>query len=118
MRTVLTRGTTHRFGKPENWDADVGGAECGDLLVRAELFGDTRVVQLTSTWKPSDAELAHLNRGGVIECHLLTPTQPPMMLSVVDPTDDILVDDRPEKLTTINEDAHGLGYDEHGSATP
>jgi hypothetical protein len=115
MQNVKTRNSTHNFQKPANWDTEKFG-ECGDLLVRAQT-GEGDVVQLVSTWKPSAAELAHLNRGGVIEMLLCTVSQPPCTLYVVDPVEArFVIDDKP--ALTINEEAHGFGHDEHGPATP
>lgn len=84
MRPTITRGATHLFAPPENWQPETDG-ECGDLQVRAEVFGPREVVELFSTWKPSADELAHLNRGGVMEIGICAATQPVMQARVVDP---------------------------------
>lgn len=84
MNPTTTRDATHNFHAPENWDPTKDG-ECGVLQVRAETYGKRELVQLVSTWKPTADELARLNAGGVIECMLLTTSQPPMALAVVDP---------------------------------
>lgn len=119
MKNIKTRDETHVFKKPGNWDECSGGNDCGDLSVRADKFANTEIVQLNSTWRPTADELAKLNRGGVIEVSLLQPTQPPMCVGVVDPIEEVIVDDRHgSKSITINEDGHGLGYDEHGVSHP
>jgi hypothetical protein len=118
MNPTKTRGVTHNFVAPANWNPETDG-ECGDLEVRRALYGQRGIIEHVSTWKPSADELAHLNRGGVIELSLLALNQAPVGLSVVDPVGEAIVDDRPgTKAVTINEDGHGLGYDEHGPATP
>lgn len=118
MRPTETRGATHNFTAPENWDADTEGP-CGDLQVRAECFGEREVVELISTWKPTEHELAHLNAGGVVEIGLCVINQPPMRAYVVDPVNPALLPYVPPQATepvtderapiTINEDAHGHG---------
>jgi hypothetical protein len=95
------QGATHLFAKPTNWNEADG--TCGDLYVRAETFGESNVVRLVSAWKPSPAELAHLNRGGVIEVGICAKTQPAMCVSVADEHES-----RGPSLT-INEEAHGHG---------
>lgn len=85
MRPTKTRSATHNFHAPENWNPETDGV-CGSLEVRAEVFGEREIVQLVSTWKPTEEELAHLNRGGVVEIGLCQATQPPMCASVVDPS--------------------------------
>jgi len=109
MKPVETRGATHNYQPPANWDEKKDGA-CGDLKVRAEHYGERKIIQLVSTWRPTAVELAHLNRGGVIEMALLTNVQPPCYLSVVDPVGEVIVDDRHgTPAITINEEAHGDG---------
>ncbi len=104
MRPTSTRGATHLFAKPKNWDDETDGT-CGDLQVRAETFGERQIVELISTWKPTAHELAHLNRGGVVEIGICSTTQPPMRAYVVDPEVPLV-----ETATiTINEEAHGHG---------
>ena len=103
MTPTNTRGATHRYAAPENWDADSHG-ECSDLMVRVDLIGARGTIVNTSTWKPSADELAHLNAGGVVELAILTQTQPVVSMAVVNPV-------------VPGEHAVG-GYDEHGPATP
>ncbi len=83
MKPTNTRDATHLFAKPANWDDEADGP-CGDLQVRAETFGERSIVELISTWKPTEHELAHLNRGGVVEIGICATTQPPMRAYVVD----------------------------------
>lgn len=118
MKPTNTRAATHLFAKPANWNSEKDG-ECGDLIVRAETYGKSEIVQLVSTWKPSEAELVMLQNGGVIEVSLCTPSQPAMAVAVVEPfildrepvsssltdTDQVTLD----KVVTINEEAHGHG---------
>jgi hypothetical protein len=116
MKPTITRGATHNFHAPKNWDAATMGGECGVLQVRAETFGKAEVVELISTWKPSEGELAILREGGVIEIGLCQATQPPMSVNVVDPVNPALVKYLPRDETadqrkpaiTINEDGHGF----------
>jgi hypothetical protein len=108
MRPTITRDATHNFQAPENWDAEKDG-ECGDLLVRAELYGESKIIQLVSAWKPSASELALLNAGGVVEVMLCVPNQPVMAVAVVEAAEPaaVIVDNR--EPITINEGAHGHG---------
>lgn len=108
MTPTNTRGATHNFHAPKNWDEAKDGA-CGALEVRAETYGESGLMQLVSTWHPSADELARLNAGGVIECMLITTGQPPMTLAVVDAL--VPPAAKPEvPHITINEDAHGDDY--------
>jgi len=112
MRPTVTRGATHNYQKPDNWNAEKDG-ECGDLQVRAETYGESKIIQLVSTWKPNSAELKLLKQGGVVEVMLLTPIQPPMAVSVVEPIEPALIKYVvPQGGLTINEIAHG--DDSHG----
>src|ERR1700757_2469177 len=86
MRPTKTRGETNCFKAPKNWDPEKDG-ECGDLSVRVEYYGERKLIQHVSTWKPSAADLEFLNNGGVIECMLVAAGQPPMALAVVEPVD-------------------------------
>jgi hypothetical protein len=104
MLPTVTRDATHLFSKPENWDAKTMDGECGDLQVRAEVFGEAKVVELISTWRPNGHELAHLNRGGVIEIGICSATQPAMRVYVVDPVE---TEQPKTNAITINEEAHG-----------
>lgn len=106
MRPTVTRGATHNFQKPENWDDEADG-KCGDLQVRAEVYGERQVIELISTWKPSQHELFLLNAGGVIEVGLTTVSQPPMRLYVVDPVE-------PALLPYVAPQADHVG-DDHGA---
>jgi hypothetical protein len=110
MKPTVTRGATHNFQAPENWDASTDGP-CGDLQVRADCFGERDIVELVSTWRPSADELVRLLHGGVVEIGLCVTTQPPMRAYVVDPVEPALVPyvhAQDEKAAiTINEEAHG-----------
>ncbi len=136
MLPTVTRGATHLFAKPANWQPEDG--ECGDLQVRAETFGPNKIVELFSTWKPNADELGMLIKGGVVEIGLCVANQPAMQVGVVDPVEPVLAPyvshdgtadyasldgvsveecfaqgrDPLERLPdglTINEDAHGHG---------
>ena len=120
MRPTFTRGATHIFEPPKNWQPETDG-ECGDLQVRVETFGERNIVELFSTWKPNAAEIAHINAGGVIEIGICTATQPVMRARIVDPVEAVLTPYMPPieeasehdpKPITINEGAHG--DDSHG----
>jgi predicted nucleic acid-binding Zn ribbon protein len=89
MKPTVTRGATHNFQKPANWDENADEA-CGDLQVRAETFGKGNIVELFSTWKPSRDELLHLINGGVVEVSVCLPNQPVMSVGVVDPVPELL----------------------------
>lgn len=122
MLPTNTRHANRNFTPPESWDQSKDGP-CGDLPVRMQMHGSRGIFELVSTWKPDAEELAHLNRGGVIELAVCSTNQPPVGLSVVDPVGTVIVEDRHGKVPTltINEGAHGdsVGtYDEHGPATP
>jgi hypothetical protein len=106
MRPTVTRGATHNFQKPENWDDEAEGP-CGDLQVRAECFGERQIVELISTWKPTEYELAALNAGGVIEIGICATGQPPMRAYVVDPVE-------PALLPYVAPQADHVG-DDHGA---
>lgn len=119
MKPTFTRGATHNFQAPSNWDAATHGP-CSDLQVRVDVFegNASGLIECFSTWKPSPGELAMLNSGGVVEVGICLPNQPVMSMSVVEPVEAALtkyvshegvveVDERP-KAITINEAAHGL----------
>lgn len=112
MKPTVTRGATNNFQKPANWNDELDGA-CGDLQVRMQVHGERWLREMVSTWKPDASELAHLNRGGVIELMITSTNHPPVGLCVVDPVEPELVryvapqDDKPP--ITINEEAHGHG---------
>lgn len=98
MNPTRTRDKTVTYKPPANWVPELDGV-CGDLEVRVQYHGQRRIIDNISTWKPNADELAHLNRGGVIELSVLAPVQPPVGMWVVDPV-------------------LALGHDEHGPATP
>jgi hypothetical protein len=109
MRTVKTRGETHpNFAKPANWDDELDGV-CHAISARCESYGQRGLLNVISTWKPDAAELAHLNRGGVIELSQVGGMLPSAM-HVVDPVEPPPIAD--PKSITINEHAHG--DDSHG----
>jgi hypothetical protein len=87
MKPTNTRGATHLFSAPGNWNPETEGP-CGDLEVRAECLGERQVVELISTWKPSHDEITNLMGGGVIEVGICHTTQPPMRMYVVKPIRD------------------------------
>ena len=97
MQPTTTRGATHNFAPPENWDTDKDGT-CSGLQVRVDKWGERDLLDYVSTWKPTPLDLEALNAGGVIELHLLG-VQCPTAMSIVAPT--------PEPL-----------FDDHGPATP
>src|ERR1035437_5028050 len=113
MKPTITRGATNNVQSPENWDEGAFG-KCNDLQVRMDVFegNETKLIECFSTWEPSAEELAHLNRGGVIEVGLCVLNQPVMRLNVVAPvsiqsTDQVSLDKSEPPVTTINEEAHG-----------
>lgn len=105
MRPTVTQGATHNYQAPENWNEETEGP-CGDLQVRASTFGEREIIELTSTWKPTEFELAKLNAGGVIEVGLCLVNQPPMRVYVVDPVEPALIKYvAPQAESTLNDDA-------------
>lgn len=90
MKPTVTRGATHNFQAPANWVPDSDG-QCGDLQVRAETFGERNIVELFSTWKPSDEERKLIAEGGVIEIGICSATQPVMQANVVAPVPPSLI---------------------------
>lgn len=126
MRSEAPRGKNREFEKPANWDEAFLGP-CGSLPLRLDFYPDGEfvpgktIVRCTSAWRPTPAELAILNHGGVVEI-TLCGLQPPMMVKAVEsPTP---LEEAPHDAAnagsglTINEDGHGMGYDEHGPSTP
>src|SRR5674476_379296 len=90
MRPTVTRNATHNFQAPENWNEETDG-KCGDLQVRAETMGEREIVELFSTWKPTEHELRQLNAGGVIEIGICSIAQPAMQVDVVEPVEPGLI---------------------------
>lgn len=80
MEKVSVRDQNADFGKPPEWDDSKDGT-CGVLPIRREKIG--RRDYLFSNWLPSAEELAHLNRGGVVEL-CCVGIQPPVSVGVTD----------------------------------
>lgn len=113
MQPTNTRGATNNYLAPANWKPELDG-ECGILEVRVETYGQSKLPQCVSTWKPTPEELVRLVHGSVIELAIIGD-QPPVMLTVVEP----VTPPKAERPTVvINEEAHGFGHDEHGPAYP
>jgi hypothetical protein len=81
MIGVLTRGATHNYGPPENWDEAKHGV-CHTLSVRVGTTPEG-LRECVSTWKPSVVEIEHMMRGGVVVLSILG-NQPPVSLTVED----------------------------------
>jgi hypothetical protein len=113
MESVKTAGSIP-FGAPKGWDQDKDGP-CGALPVRIEPWGPANRRNHISTWRPSPEELAILNNGGYVEVSLLD-LQPPMAVGAVGHHLDS--SRRPDVTLSHADEATGLGYDEHGPATP
>lgn len=78
MNPLMIPGWNNVLRKPKNWD-DRKGA-CVDLYVRARMkYG---LPEMVSSWRPSPAELAALNRGLPLLITVLGRTHPPIMPSV------------------------------------
>lgn len=112
MKPTVTRGATHNFTPPANWNEAEHG-KCGDLQVRMDVFdgNEKGLIECFSTWKPSTEELALLNAGGVVEVGLCVLNQPVMSVGVVEPVEPDLikyVSHEGAAAITINEEAHGL----------
>lgn len=117
MEKCNTRGATHNYAAPSYWNAETDG-ECGILEVRVDAWGERKLPQCVSTWKPTAEELVQLLHGGVIELAIIGD-QPPVMLTVVEPVHTVHVPDRiGTKTVAINEEGHGFCHDEHGVAQP
>lgn len=119
MHKITPIGATHDLAPPENWDQEADGP-CGSLWVRVGLLGDRKLLTFTSAWKPSPAELAALSAGAAVEIDVVG-TQPPMRVDVVGEYATMTRDTvtlNASKTVTLNDEATGLGYDEHGPATP
>lgn len=119
MRPVDVAGATHLFKAPENWREDLYGP-CRDVAARVAV--DTErvdengkgLVTLTVAYMPTPEEARALVAGSVLELTFCTNVMPPHRVDVIG----VLAAPADPKVLTINEDAHGLGYDEHGPATP
>lgn len=73
-------GRTTDFGKPIDWIDELDG-RCGVLPV--EVVDDVRVGRVCqSYWKPTAAELATLNAGGVIRLGIYGG-QPPVFIEAI-----------------------------------
>lgn len=110
MKSIQPIEATHNFKPPKNWEPEADG-ECGDLWIRLGSHGARDIPTFTSAWRPTVDELAALNAGGEIEITLVG-SQPPMSVDVVASRASV----RPH--ITINDEAIGLGFDEHGPVTP
>ncbi len=96
MRYVQPEGKNADFGKPKDWDDSAFGP-CGSLPIRREVVGagGNAYAALYSNWKPSTAELALLNAGGVVELQCCG-VQPAVAVSVVPCADP---NESPEPIT-------------------
>lgn len=69
MKPVKIKDANADYAKPADWDEKTMGP-CGTLPIRREVEGTPgsgAYLSLKSNWKPTDAELAILNAGGVVE---------------------------------------------------
>jgi hypothetical protein len=122
MRQIDVAGATHLFKKPENWREDLYGP-CIDLAARVKV--DTEnvderghgLVTVTVAWMPTPEERRQIAAGAVLELVFCTNGVPPHRLDVVETIPAVAVP-HGDPAISINEEAHGLGYDEHGPATP
>lgn len=91
MRCVKVKGQNADFGKPKNWNDAVFGP-CGSLPLRREVVGSEGAAYTAhySNWKPSTAELAALNAGGVVqlECCGVQPAVSVAVVPCADPDAD------------------------------
>lgn len=121
MRMIEVAGATHLFAKPANWNEELYGP-CHDAAARMEFVGEPdaegkRLVTTTVAWVPTPEEARQLAAGAVLEivfCSNVLPAHRAQIVGAIVPAE-------PEPgapSLTINEDAHGMGYDEHGPATP
>lgn len=120
MRMIEVAGATHIFKAPENWDPRNG--PCQDATARLEVVGEPdaegkRMVTTTVAWMPSPEERRKIAAGAVLEIVFCSNVMPAHRAQIVETV-------APEEVShgaaaiSINEDAHGMGYDEHGPATP
>jgi len=121
MRPIEVAGATHLFKKPENWREDLYGP-CSDLAARVEVEttkvdeGGKGLVTCTVAWVPTPEEARRLAAGAILELTFCTNGIPPHVPRIVEAIPVAHV--HGGAALTINEDAHGLGYDDHGPATP
>jgi hypothetical protein len=120
MRPIQIAGATHLFKAPANWDESRDGP-CHDLAARMELHNagvdGQKLVTVTVAWMPSAEERRQLAAGALLEltfCSNEMPAHRPNVVPILEPVD--VPHGAP--AISINEDAHGLGHDEHGPATP
>lgn len=122
MKPVDVAGATHLFKKPLNWREDLYGP-CHDIAARIHV--DTEhldaagkgLVTTTVAWIATPEEARLLAAGAVLELTFCTNELPPHRVNVVEAVPPMPVPHGAPAIT-LNEDAHGLGYDEHGPATP
>jgi len=75
MEPTRIKNANRIYTAPTNWDVQKDG-ECLDLHARVISEG------IESAWKPSAAELAELNAGGVVVLRVYSVSQPPVMMYV------------------------------------
>ena len=79
MDPMPITGQTRNLGKPKDWD-DAKLGPCGSLPIRDEKFnGESAMV---SVWKPSRHELDLLNKGALVQLHVIGYVHPPVALNV------------------------------------
>lgn len=82
MLPVRITNATQILSPPAGWDdGDPALGPCHELPIRRSEDG----FQMTSWWKPTDEELAILNRGGFVEFVAVGDRHPVVALGAVDP---------------------------------
>lgn len=82
MEAVKLPGMNRELAPPKGWDPEKNG-ECTPLPVFAEVHNGSIV--MTSAWKPSEEELAHLTSGGAVALVIYGTLHPPIAVGVFAP---------------------------------
>jgi hypothetical protein len=83
MTPIEIEGATGSLAAPADWDSEKHG-QCATLKIRLWSLDGSMV--MSSAWKPSDEELAALNRGEPVILTIWGTQHPPIALGVMGPT--------------------------------
>jgi hypothetical protein len=81
MNAVPITGCTRLLNKPADWDEERDGP-CGSLAIRDETLHGSAV--MVSAWKPSAADIAKLQAGGLVMLYVVGTIHPPCGMEVAD----------------------------------